>query len=159
MYQQPQWQQQQAMYQQQAQQQFQMAQRKINLILHYRDEEIPLIVYRGTSEQTIYDMIREITNIYRFKVVNKKQQPVILSSTIPDRTHLFIEDPSISDTKEEESDEPTAEQQVIFSIFDIFMIQSISIHFVLARISEAQITRSYQCQKYAECVENYVNQT
>eukprot|EP00484_Ammonia_sp_Unknown_P027277 CAMPEP_0197024162 /NCGR_PEP_ID=MMETSP1384-20130603/4793_1 /TAXON_ID=29189 /ORGANISM="Ammonia sp." /LENGTH=615 /DNA_ID=CAMNT_0042452507 /DNA_START=17 /DNA_END=1864 /DNA_ORIENTATION=- len=85
---------------------------RIKLFIHHRDEQIPLVIYRGTSEQAIYEQIRELTNLYRFKVLNKKEQPIILSSNLPDKTHIYIQDPTLQDKKEEESDEPTPEQQI-----------------------------------------------
>lgn len=91
------------------QQQYTVAPRKINLIIHYNEEEIPLIVYRGTSEQAIFENIRDLTNLYRFRCLNKKKQPIILSSSLPDKTHIFVVDPN---AKEIESDEPTPEEQV-----------------------------------------------
>mmetsp|Transcript_16973 Transcript_16973/g.26393 ORF Transcript_16973/g.26393 Transcript_16973/m.26393 type:complete len:616 (+) Transcript_16973:58-1905(+) len=83
--------------------------RKINLILHHRDEEIQLVIYRGTSEQAIYDNIREITNLYHFRIVDKKEQPLILTCELPNKTHVYVRDPT---ERKEESDEPTPEQQL-----------------------------------------------
>eukprot|EP01083_Nonionella_stella_P062510 162515_1 len=86
---------------------------KITLILHFRDEEMPLIVYRGTSEQAIHENIRELTNLYRFKCFNEQQQPIILSSNLPNEYHVYIQDPTVvNDKEDEESDEPSAEEQV-----------------------------------------------
>ena len=82
----------------------------INLIIHCGDEEIPLVIYRGTSEQAIFDNIRDLTNLYRFRCLNEQKQPIILSSNLPNKTHIYIEDPYKKE--EEPSDEPTPEQQV-----------------------------------------------
>ena len=102
------------MYQQQKTK-YQISPREINLILHFREEEIPLVIYPGTSEQAIFENIRDLTNLYRFRCLDKKQRPIILSSNLPNKTHIFIQDPTIIDQKEE-SDEPTPEQQVIIHI-------------------------------------------
>merc|ERR1719229_347310 len=84
--------------------------RKITLTIHFRDEETPLIIYGGTSEQAIFEHIRDVTNLYRFRCVNKKQQPIILSSNLPDKTHIYVQDPN--EREEEESDEPSPEEQI-----------------------------------------------
>eukprot|EP00486_Rosalina_sp_Unknown_P009493 CAMPEP_0201589998 /NCGR_PEP_ID=MMETSP0190_2-20130828/173014_1 /ASSEMBLY_ACC=CAM_ASM_000263 /TAXON_ID=37353 /ORGANISM="Rosalina sp." /LENGTH=603 /DNA_ID=CAMNT_0048045257 /DNA_START=23 /DNA_END=1834 /DNA_ORIENTATION=- len=84
--------------------------RKINLIIHFGEEEIPLVIYRGTSEQAIFENIRDLTNLYRFRCLNKKKQPVILSSNLPDKTHIFVVDPLAKEP--EPSDEPTPEEQI-----------------------------------------------
>jgi len=83
--------------------------RKLTLTIHHGDKEIPLVIY-GASEQAIVENIRELTNLYRFRCLNKKQQPLVLSSNLPDKTHIYVVDPTAE--KEEESDEPTAEEQV-----------------------------------------------
>ena len=92
------------------QQQYTVSPRKINLIIHYGEEEIPLIIYRGTSEQAILENIRDLTNLYRFRCLNKKKQPIILSSNLPDKTHIFVIDPNVKEP--EPSDQPTPQQQV-----------------------------------------------
>eukprot|EP01084_Bolivina_argentea_P205324 350786_1 len=73
-------------------QQYQIQSRKeIRLIIHFYNEIIPLIVYKGTSEQAIFENIRQLTNLYHFRCLNKKQEPLILSSNVPDKTHIYIE--------------------------------------------------------------------
>ena len=84
--------------------------RKITLNIHFRDDKIPLVIYGGTSEQAIFENIRDLTNLYRFRCVNKKQEPIILSSNLPDKTHIYIQDPNEKEQKE--SDEPSPEEQV-----------------------------------------------
>jgi len=84
--------------------------RKITLLIHFRDEEIPLIIYGGTSEQAIHEHIRDLTNLYRFRCLNKKGQPVILSSNLPDKTHVHIRDPNEKELAD--SDEPSPEEQI-----------------------------------------------
>merc|ERR1712228_721397 len=80
--------------------------RQINLILHVGDEQIPLAIYPGTSEQAIYENIRELTNLYRFRCFTQNQQPMILSANLPNNTHIFIAEPL-----KKKSDEPSPKEQ------------------------------------------------
>merc|ERR1712228_1085868 len=67
---------------------------------------IPLAIYPGTSEQAIYENIRELTNLYRFRCFTHNQQPMILSANLPNNTHIFIAEPL-----KNKSDEPSPKEQ------------------------------------------------
>ena len=99
---------------------YQVSSRPINLIIHCEDDEIPLVVYRGTSEQAILDNIRDLTNLYRFRCLNEQKQPIILSSNLPNKTHIYIQNPNKKE--EEPSDEPTFEEQVYTKYISIIII-------------------------------------